>query len=184
MKQTKLIQSQTEILEAKKLVYEAYCLDMNWHPPENNPSGWRYSKQEFYYYSEDHFNSRCLWFGSFDNKKLIAVSRLIPPSIREGETLELELYTSLPVFLKQAKTGEFNRAAMKAQYKNVKQGRELLSAIIDYCREQGYEYLCTTASQSMEKILCLDLGIFTVHENEFTYSADDTEPLNIVYLSL
>jgi len=80
------------ITEACSLLYEVYIQQQNWQFSPDNPSKLRVEIRNNKSVLVDRFTDHAIWFGAFDDDKLVGCVRL--SGVDENNQLEIEGYSS------------------------------------------------------------------------------------------
>lgn len=174
---TKKLKNGTEVKLAQNLVYSVFVEEMKWVVAKNNPSGIRYINCQESKLFVDDFEDVAIWFGTFHHKKLIACWRFCSPLMG---SYELELYHSLPSFLKNSRSLEITRLVILPEY------RFNCKAILHlYCQSylnlyKDYDYAFGAPSFPHPGNIYLKLGGKKIDNLKFKYNKSDK---NLVWLT-
>lgn len=160
-----------EIPTAKRLLYDVYTGDLNWHPPADNPSMWRTSQLDGEPVFTDRFEEVSEWFGAFAAGLLVGAVRLITPL---QNMLEIEYYYDIPKSLRQlGPAAEMNRMVIRDHQKNAAAIIPLFQVCIEtlLARKTASLFVATTIPSPTDFLLKIG---FEAHGN-FRYAADDAE---------
>lgn len=177
------ILSESEISQAKHLLYQVYVQDMNWRPPQNNPSQWRIETLQDKPILSDRYDSQSQWFGvAANSKRLLACCRVIG---KVGSALEIDNYTSLFQSRGNGIDLELNRLAVDAEYRQSAIPIQLIQFVIEtLSRGEGKQLLIAPTYPSPAD-LCLKLGFQAMKPDiRFRYHPNDPMEVNLLRLNL
>ncbi len=159
--------SPDQIIDAQRLLYRVYGLELDWQPIPGNLSNMRYEDGR----CRDDFENTAIWFGAFHKNVLIGCLRVIT-----GD-LEASRYAEFPV---NVTTIETNRMCIeKAHRKSTAIALMTLCGLL-YCIPKGYKTVYgTVAPQTARRLLNLGWK-----ETGIQFKYDKNDPEERVLLSL
>ena len=173
------LQNNDEVRMAKRLLYQVYVEEMGWIPQKENPSGIRFKNWQGEMLFADNFDRTAIWFGTFHHDNLIACWRFCPPY--QGK-FELELYHSIPTFLKTTNSLEVNRLAIHKNYRN---RSRIIYGLIREAYEtlhQDFDYTFAAITFPHPGDLYLKIGLEKLDVPPFKYSPSDLQEVSLIYL--
>lgn len=170
----------SELVEVCSLLYKTHVEQVDWQFSPNNPSQLRVEVKKNKKILIDRFTNNAIWFGAFDNNKLVGCTRLTFPD--ENNKFEMEGYENSSViqdFFPVDKSGcaESTRTAILKSHNGQGIARQLLLAAFKYC-EQNKLSICATVSNSYLISLLKNLGFPMKMEQAFKYEEQDPVPVN------
>ncbi|SMF01903.1 GNAT family N-acyltransferase [Pseudobacteriovorax antillogorgiicola] len=171
-----------EILEAQHLLYQVYCEQLQWLPPEGNKSAWHLAKNPFGSSLADDFDMVAHWFGVRDGDQLVAVARAIKPVDNQ---LEVERYHSIPGFLRKSpsKNIELNRFAIDERYQDSQAIVWLALLCFEFISRQSASYVMIAPTVPSPADLLASLGFQEPDAaSRFRYHPGDQDEVALMYL--
>ena len=163
----------TEIIEAQKLLYDCYILEGRWNIPTDNASKIRILESENGCELTDAFSTAAVWLGAYCGDVLIGCVRVL-------KTLELPLYIEIPKALSTHST-ELNRLAVTQKYRHHRiVTLMLLRTACDYAASIGpVAYI--TAEFPDPCSMYKKMGMIRYDFEQFRYHKADPRPVEILY---
>lgn len=179
----KRLTTDSDIMKAKRLLYQVYIEEFNWQIPPENPSEIRVEKSDKLCFLQDRFDRVVNWFGIFHDKELVGCIRSLR---RLNGLFELEYYRSLPPFLKKlSNIVENNRLAIKAEYRGTKAIYQLSLFAIEYELSLEMVFSFGTAPFSSYGTFYTEkLGYKKLEGPPFKYHPRDKASVNLIFLDL
>lgn len=178
----RVLQSEADIFEAKKVLHECYVQTQNWTPPQGNPSGFKTENLNNHKILTDNFDHRSQWIGAFENGKMIACCRILMPH-KEG--LEVSLYNANSVSdFDLSSVVELNRFAILKGYESTFALPMLVKTAINLCVEFKFTQLVTTMSYPQPAEFAEKVGFKCLPNSEFKYSKEDQRPVFVFSFDL
>lgn len=170
--------------EACALLYVVFFEGSGWKFSHDNPSQLRVKIKDNRKLLVDRFTDNAIWFGAFDDSKIIGCARLT--FIDENNELEIEGYKSSAViqpYLPKDKKrcAEITRCAV-LQSKNNFGVRisDLFLAAFRYCEENQYS-VCAASHNAYIISLLKKIGYPLKMEYAFKYEKQDPAPVNFYF---
>lgn len=177
----KFLSSPELIEEASALLYEVYIEQQKWDFSPKNPSELRIETHNSRKLLVDRFTDRCIWFGAFDDEKLVGCIRLY--GVDENNQLELETYpSSKPVLMhinQQEKHRYFEITKLAISKANVGRGivERLLFACFKYSQENQYSLIGCTHNGYIKQLL-KKIDYKLIIKDAFKYEPQDSSAVN------
>ena len=172
------------IEEACSLLYQVYILQKKWQFCAENPSELRIEVRNNKRVLVDRFTDRGIWFGAFDDEKLVGCVRLF--SVDENGQLEIETYSSshpiqslLPLQEKD-RCYDISKMATKENYVGRGIVKRLLLACFRFCQENQYHALAFTHNGYLKSLL-KKIEFPMKMEQAFKYEPQDTSAVNFYF---
>ena len=172
------------IEEACSLLYQVYIQQQKWQFAADNPSGIHTEIRNNKRVLVDRFVERAVWFGAFDNDKLVGCVRLF--SVDENNNLEVETYpSSQPIHAliphdEKNKCYDITRLAVSASYVGRGVVKRLFLACFRFCQEHQYHALAFTHNGYL-KALFKKIEFPLNKEQAFKYESQDSSPVNFYF---
>lgn len=172
------------IEDACALLYTVHFEEGGWKFAPDNPSQLRVEIKDNRKLLVDRFTDDAIWFGAFDNSKLMGCARLT--FIDENNELEMEAYKSSAVIQQylpkdKSRCAEIARCAI-LQSKNSLGIRisDLFLAAFRYCEENEYS-ICAASHNVYIISLFKKIGYPLKKECAFRYEEQDLAPVNFYF---
>jgi RimJ/RimL family protein N-acetyltransferase len=171
------------IEDACALLCTAHFEYGDWEFSPNNPSQIRIEIRNNRKVLIDRFTDNAIWFGAFDESKIIGCTRLTFPD--ENNKLEIEGYKNSSVIQKylprdKSHCVESTRSRVLKSYSGLGVIWQLLLAAFQYCEDNRYSLCATTNNEPMIAIL-KKLGFPLKLASAFKYEEHDPSPVNFYF---
>jgi GNAT superfamily N-acetyltransferase len=155
----------------------------DWEFSSNNPSQIRVEVRNNRNVLVDRFTNNAIWFGAFDESKLVGCTRLTFPD--ENNKLEFEGYKNSSVIQKylpkdKSHCVESTRSRVLKSHSGLGVIWQLLLAAFQYCEDKRYSLCATTNNEPMIAIL-KKLGFPLKLAKAFKYEEHDPSPVNFYF---
>lgn len=173
-----------QIENACALLYEIYIEQKNWQFSADNPSKLRVETRNNKRVLVDRFTEHSIWFGAFDDEKLVGCVRLA--GVDENNQLEVEGYPSSQSILhyipleEKGRCYDIQKIATKESYVGRGIVKRLFLACFRYCQKNQYHVLGFTANGYL-KTLCKRVSFPLKLEHAFKYEPHDPSPVNFYF---
>lgn len=180
MKIIKILTSNDQIEEACALLYVVYIERMNWHFSPDNPSKLKIEIRNNRKLLVDRFTDKAVWFGAFQDDKLIACIRVLGPD--ENNKLELEGYESSQIVQPyivspREKCIELGKFAVLNGYVSSGTIKSLFLDVFKYCDERKYSVISCTRN-SFFRSFFRRIGLPLKMGQAFKYEPQDHAPVD------
>ena len=173
-----------QIENACALLYEVYIQQKNWQFSADNPSKLRVEIRNNKRILVDRFIENSIWFGAFDDEKLVGCIRLA--GLDENNQLEIEGYpSSQPIhhYIPSEEKGrcyDMQKLATKESYVGRGIVKRLFLACFRFCEENQYHVIAFTANGYL-KTLCKKISFPLKQEQAFKYEPHDPSAVNFYF---
>ncbi len=172
------------IEEASALLYDVYIEQQKWHFLPDNPSQLRVEVHNRKRVLVDRYTKSAIWFGAFDNARLVGCVRLL--SVDENNQLEIETYLGsqsidsyIPVNDKKH-SYEISKLATEKNYVGRGIVKRLLLACFRFCEQNHYPIFACTHNGYL-KSLFKRIEFPIKKEFAFKYEPQDVSAVNFYY---
>ncbi len=184
MFKAKILETNEELLVAKRLLYKVYIEEINWKITENNPSGIRIEESSCgEYYLEDNYSEVSNWIGVYNGDNMVGCGRT---THRLNGLFDIENYVTVPYEISnEPKTIEASRLAILKPYRGTIAINVLWAFGIEYEINNGIISAMTTAPvPGVGSYYISKLGCKIVDIPAFKYSDLDNEKVNLLHLDM
>ncbi|MBP9741877.1 MAG: GNAT family N-acetyltransferase [Burkholderiales bacterium] len=176
----KLLHTPELIADASALLYQVYIEELQWKFAPDNPSELRIETGNGRKFLVDRFTEKAVWFGAFENKKLIGCMRLTKPD--SNNKFELEGYQSSKIvhkYLPKPEVGvELSKIAVQGKYAGQGVIKRMWLVLFKYCEAHKLSVICTTHNGYLKNMF-KRMGFPLVMEHAFKYEPLDPLPVNL-----
>jgi len=168
-----------EIVRVKNFLHRVYVVEMDWTPPEGNPSDQLTTTVNGLSVLQDRYDEVSQWFGAYSfSGQIIGCCRICT---RLDGFFEAENYKKLPgVILQQNPLYEFNRFAVeKGQAENMI-FCGFMETIFRLALKQDFTFFSTTGMNNHEMFEKIGMRIFD-QEKPFKYYPTDPNTVSFTY---
>lgn len=179
----KQIDSIDLIDEACALLYITHVKQTEWKFANDNPSYLRVTTKNKKKILLDRFTYKAIWFGAFDDDKLVGCTRLTFPD--ENGKFEMQGYESsktIKKYLPKDKIScvESTRTTVIKSHSGKGIIRLLFLEAFRYCEEKKYS-ICATVSNGYLKSMLKNINFPLKLEHAFKYEESDPLPVNFYF---
>lgn len=179
----KQLQGSALIEDACALLYQTLIKQVHWNFLPNNPSELRIEIRNNRHVLVDRFTDSAIWFGAYDDAKLVGCLRATFPD--ENNKLEVEGYESSRIIQKYIHVGiknyvELTRAAILDSYYGMGVLRPLFLAMLQYCEANEYSVYGASANVCIISLF-KKIGFPLKMERAFKYEEQDPELVNFYF---
>lgn len=169
--------------DACALLYLTLIEQIYWNFLPDNPSKLRVEIKNSRHLLVDRFTNNAIWFGAYDDARLIGCLRATFPD--ENDRLEVEGYESSHIIQKYLPVGrkncvELTRAAILSSYYGTGVLRPLFLAMFQYCEAHQYS-VCGASSNICMISLFKKIGFPLKIKNAFKYEEQDPALVNFYF---
>lgn len=179
----RILKNKKEIYNACELLHLVNITQGGWKFDSDNPSSLRIKNINFRKALIDRFTNSAIWFGAFDEKKIIGCTRLT--FVDENNKFEVEGYSNSDIikqYLPQYKNFcvESTRTAIAKEYSGQGLVRKLLLKAFQYCEKNKYSIIACV-SNSYLKSLLKKINFPLKMDCAFKYEENDPYPVNFYF---
>lgn len=179
----KILLSDDLIEEASALLYRVYIEEKLWKFEVDNPSRIRIEEKSGKKLLIDRFTDIAIWFGVFDEAKLVGCARLC--GLDENDLLEIEGYPSsftIQGFLPKDKSScfELNKVAVDSDYLGRGVVNKLLLGAFEYCETNQFSVIACTHNTHLKSLLKKIYWPIKL-EHAFRYEENDPMAVNFYF---
>lgn len=180
----KQLESVELIEEACALLYKTHIKQSDWMFSPDNPSELRIENRDDRNLLVDRFTNDAIWFGAFDNSKLVGCVRLTFAD--KNNKLEMEYYKGSTVIQEYFPTNkshcvEVTRCAVSRDRNGPHfRVQDLFLVMFQYCEDNQYS-ICTTTSNEYLIATLKKIGFPLKMEHAFKYAEHDPAPVNFYF---
>lgn len=175
----------SELIEhACALLHDVYILHQNWVFAKDNPSHIRIEERNNKKILVDRFTNRSIWFGAFDDDRLVGCVRLC--GVDDENYFEVEKYpSSSPIHavtasLDKTQCFEISKLATNEAYVGRGIVKRLFLACFRHCNENNCSVLAFTHNGYL-KSLFRKIEFPLKMEQAFKYEPQDPSPVNFYF---
>lgn len=180
----KKLENNETIENACALLYKVHFEEAGWIFSPDNPSQLRVELRNNQHLLVDRFTDQAIWFGAFDDSRLVGCIRLT--LVDENNKFEMEGYENSVVIrehllIDKSHCMEMTRAAVLRSHNGQGIVRRLFLAAFQYCQDNQYS-VCTTTNNGYLIALFKNIGCPLKMELAFKYEEQDPMPVNFYFI--
>lgn len=179
--EARILTSQQDVIEAKKLAYEVLIKELEWSLRSDNPSGLHIKDIPAGKILCDDYDAVATWFGAFEQNKLVGSLRICK---RLNSIFELERYRPLLDFLEKDELAcEATRFAVRKPYRRASAVLRLYILTLKFLLDNKGGYLFTTGFWPKPGKLYVNKFGMTRHDEAFRYHPEDPQEVCLYYIN-
>ncbi len=177
----KILENLDLIEDACSLLYEEYIKTNIWIFSNDNPSKLKVITKNNRNLLVDRVTSHAIWFGAFDNSRMVGCIRLFKAT--ENIPFEIELYqTAKEIVTQYIEMNKFNiyeasRACVDSAYKDKNILLSLYLGIAEFCQKEKMSIFGSTSNGYLKSVL-RQIEWPCKKEDAFKFDETDSTPVN------
>lgn len=183
MKTIKMMSTSEQIEDACDLLYKVYIEKENWEFDPENPSKNKVEVRNGRKLLVDKFVNNSIWFGAYDNDKLVGCIRI--QSTDENNLFSFEEYRNSQVVLPYFKDHR-DRAIEITKFAFLSEGvtpgviKKLWLDVFKFCELRGFSIIGCTHNNFLKSFF-RRIKFPLLHEHAFKYEESDIMPVNFYF---
>lgn len=175
-----------EVESATFLLHEEYVKKSGWKFSNDNPSKIKVIKKDNKNFLVDRITPYAIWFGAFDNNKLIGCIRLFKAI--ENVPFEIETYPSakntVDKFIDMGEKNLYECSRPCVDFEYIDNGilEKLYLKVFSFCRKEKASLFGTSPNKDVHTVL-KKIGIGFKKEKAFKFENTDPTPVSLYVLN-